>query len=62
METEGDKINRSSSGTGNNKEIIPQDTLNKLNKYVYQPVFLTDPSEICSVESLWDSSEGRLSL
>lgn len=49
METEGEKINCSSSGAENNKKFIPWDTL---NKYVYQPSSLRDLSEICSVESL----------
>lgn len=57
MEGEGEKINWSSSSAENNEKMIPWDTS---NKYFYQQVYLTDLSEICSVEGLQDFSEGRL--
>lgn len=44
METEGEKIIGSCSGAESNKK--------NYTKYVYQPVCVTDLSEVCSVESL----------
>lgn len=47
--------NWSNSGAKKFKKLLPWVTT---HKYLYQHVYFTDPSEICSVDSLQDSSEG----